>query len=94
MLQLLRVLIRVFALLGACLLLEAPLAAQPAQQPAQPTRPATAAAQSKDITLNFKDADIRQIIEAVAEATGKNFIVDSRVKGPVTLRSDGRAGAN
>jgi len=87
MLQLLRVLIRVFALLGACLLLEAPLAAQPAQQPAQPTRPATAAAQSKDITLNFKDADIRQIIEAVAEATGKNFIIDSRVKGPVTLIS-------
>jgi general secretion pathway protein D len=45
------------------------------------------AAQNKDITLNFKDADIRQIIEAVAEATGKNFIVDSRVKGPVTLIS-------
>jgi general secretion pathway protein D len=44
-------------------------------------------AQDKDITLNFKDADIRQIIEAVAEATGKNFIVDSRVKGPVTLIS-------
>jgi general secretion pathway protein D len=46
-----------------------------------------AMAQNKDITLNFKDADIRQIIEAVAEATGKNFIVDSRVKGPVTLIS-------
>jgi len=45
------------------------------------------AAQNKNITLNFKDADVRQIIEAVADATGKNFIVDSRVKGPVTLIS-------
>jgi general secretion pathway protein D len=42
---------------------------------------------SREVTLNFKDADIRQIIEAVAEATGKNFIIDSRVKGPVTLIS-------
>jgi len=39
------------------------------------------------ITLNFKDADINTVIETVAEVTGKNFIVDPRVKGQVTIIS-------
>jgi general secretion pathway protein D len=36
------------------------------------------------ITPNFKDADITQLIEAVSAATGKNFIIDPRVKAQVT----------
>ncbi|MCZ6825980.1 MAG: type II secretion system secretin GspD [Gammaproteobacteria bacterium] len=36
-------------------------------------------AQQPSIRPNFQDVDIRQIIEAVAEVTGKNFIVDPRV---------------
>jgi general secretion pathway protein D len=39
------------------------------------------------ITPNFKDADITQIIEAVSMATGKNFIVDPRVRAQVTMLS-------
>src|SRR6201996_6536784 len=39
------------------------------------------------ITPNFKDADITQITEAVAAATGKNFIVDPRVRAQVTMIS-------
>ncbi len=39
------------------------------------------------ITPNYKDADIRQIIEAVSEVTGQNFIIDARVKAQVTLIS-------
>jgi general secretion pathway protein D len=39
------------------------------------------------ITPNYKDADIRQIIEAVSEVTGQNFIVDPRVKADVTMLS-------
>jgi general secretion pathway protein D len=39
------------------------------------------------ITPNFKDADITQIIEAVAMATGKNFIIDPRVRAQVTMLS-------
>ncbi len=39
----------------------------------------SAFAQQTNITPNYKDADIRQIIEAVAEVTGKNFIIDPRV---------------
>src|SRR6202050_291052 len=39
------------------------------------------------ITPNFKDADITQIIEAVSMSTGKNFIVDPRVRAQVTMLS-------
>ena len=50
----------------------------------------TAAAQgaaAQRITPNFKDADITQVIEAVAAATGKNIIVDPRVRAQVTMLS-------
>ena len=36
-------------------------------------------------TLNFRDVDIRQIIESVSELTGRNFLIDQRVKGKVTI---------
>ncbi|MBS0422215.1 MAG: type II secretion system secretin GspD [Proteobacteria bacterium] len=45
------------------------------------------AQQSGRITPNFKDADLGQITEAVAAATGKNFIVDPRVRAQVTMIS-------
>ncbi|MFZ9709305.1 MAG: type II secretion system secretin GspD [Steroidobacteraceae bacterium] len=38
-------------------------------------------------TPNFKDAEITQVIEAVANATGKNIIVDPRVRAQVTMLS-------
>ncbi len=44
-------------------------------------------AQQATITPNYKDADIRQVIEAVGEVTGKNFILDPRVKAQVTMLS-------
>jgi general secretion pathway protein D len=40
-----------------------------------------------DVTLNLKDADISTLIATVSEVTGKNFIVDARVKGKVTVIS-------
>ena len=39
------------------------------------------------ITPNYKDADINQIIQAVGEVTGKNFIIDPRVNAKVTMLS-------
>jgi general secretion pathway protein D len=39
------------------------------------------------ITPNFKDADLTQIIEAVTAATGRNFIIDPRVRAQVTMLS-------
>jgi general secretion pathway protein D len=44
-------------------------------------------AQQAEITPNYKEADIRQIIEAVGEVTGKNFIIDPRVSAKVTMLS-------
>ena len=41
----------------------------------------------QEMTLNFADADIRTVIEAVAQSTGRNFIIDPRVKGKVTVIS-------
>jgi len=55
----------------AALLLTSLAPAQPAQR----------------ITPNFKDADITQIAEAVSAATGKNFIIDPRVRAQVTMLS-------
>ncbi|HWU69428.1 MAG TPA: type II secretion system secretin GspD [Stenotrophobium sp.] len=40
-----------------------------------------------NVTLNLKDADINSLITTVSEVTGKNFIVDPRVKGKVTVIS-------
>ena len=47
----------------------------------------TVTAQEADVTLNWKDADIRKVVEAVSEVTGRNFILDPRVTGKVTLLS-------
>ena len=48
---------------------------------------ALAWSQQPAATLNWKDADIRQVVEAVSAVTGKNFILDPRVTGRVTLLS-------
>ncbi|PIE83717.1 MAG: type II secretion system protein GspD [Candidatus Contendobacter odensis] len=39
------------------------------------------------VTLNLKDADIHALVESISVLTGKNFIVDPRVKGRVTIIS-------
>ena len=38
-----------------------------------------------EVRINFRDADIRSVIESVAEITGKSFVLDPRVKGKVTI---------
>lgn len=51
--------------------------------------PANAAKPTSDskVTLNFNATDINAVISAVSEMTGRNFIVDPRVKGKVTVIS-------
>jgi len=52
--------------------------------------PAAAQSRAPDgptITPNYKDADLSQIIQAVSEVTGKNFIIDPRVNAKVTMLS-------
>ncbi|CAM4050744.1 Pullulanase secretion envelope pulD [Kerstersia similis] len=74
----------------------------PAPPPAQATRskPSTAATTApravpshgtsadNQVMLNFVDADLQGVVRALARFTGKNFIVDPRVKGQLTLVSE------
>jgi len=48
---------------------------------------AAGAQQGAQITPNYKDADLGQVIEAVSQVTGKTFIVDPRVRAQVTMLS-------
>ncbi len=55
---------------------------------AQPALPPTEFSVSNGlITLNLRDAELDALIATVSEATGKNFIVDPRVKAKVNLVS-------
>jgi len=47
----------------------------------------TRASATTKVTLNFNATDINAVIAAVSEMTGRNFIVDPRVKGKVTVIS-------
>ena len=67
-----------------CLALSSSVFAVP---PAAESQKAAAAGAANNITLNFTEADIRTIIEAVSKHTGMNFIIDPRVKGKVTIIS-------
>ncbi|MFM5915763.1 MAG: type II secretion system secretin GspD [Chakrabartia godavariana] len=39
-------------------------------------------------TLNLRDADVRAFIQDAARVTGRNFVIDGRVQGKVTVVSD------
>jgi general secretion pathway protein D len=49
--------------------------------------PTNAHAAEEKVTLNFVNADIESVIRAVGEITGKNFIIDPRVKGTINIIS-------
>jgi len=46
-----------------------------------------ACAEAESVTLNFVDAEIEGVIKAVGQMTGKNFVLDPRVKGRITVIS-------
>jgi len=46
-----------------------------------------ARAADETVTLNFVNADIDAVVKAVAEITGRNFVIDPRVKGTVNIVS-------
>lgn len=49
--------------------------------------PRFAHAQGDTVVLNFVNADIPSVIKAVGELTGRNFVIDPRVKGTVIITS-------
>lgn len=44
-------------------------------------------AQDESVSLNFVNADIEEVIKAVSHITGRNFVVDPRVKGTINIIS-------
>jgi general secretion pathway protein D len=49
--------------------------------------PVAVAAADDGVTLNFVNADIEAVVKAVAEITGRNFLIDPRVKGTINIIS-------
>ncbi|MBI3903313.1 MAG: type II secretion system secretin GspD [Nitrosomonadales bacterium] len=44
-------------------------------------------AQDEKVSLNFVNADIAEVIKAVSHITGRNFLIDPRVKGAINIVS-------
>ena len=76
---------RAVALLLVPLLMLQPVMAQAPSGMAGKTDQAKRSANG-DLTINLVNADIASAVQAVAAATGRNFIVDPRVKGQVTIQ--------
>ena len=51
------------------------------------TRPRPVSAAEESVTLNFVNAEIESVIKAVSQITGKNFLLDPRVKGTINVVS-------
>ena len=49
--------------------------------------PLALSAQDEKVSLNFVNADIEEVIRAVSHITGRNFVVDPRVKGTINIIS-------
>ncbi|HSN17631.1 MAG TPA: type II secretion system secretin GspD [Gammaproteobacteria bacterium] len=62
-------------------------AAASAANAAPPPMPGEDNSGAGGITLNFKDADIREVAATIGQITHKNFIIDPRVQGRVTVVS-------
>lgn len=60
-----------------------------AEERAPGADPAGAAAAPEDdlITMDFQDVDLPVLVKFISEITGRNFILDERVKGKVTIIS-------
>ncbi|WP_025323930.1 type II secretion system secretin GspD [Deferrisoma camini] len=49
-----------------------------------------ASAAPKAITMNFKDAEIEAVVQFISELTGRNFILDEKVRGKITVIAPGK----
>lgn len=64
------------------------LVAMPVGVHAQPAaQPQAANGNNATITLNFVDTELREVASSIGQITGRNFILDPRVKGRVTVVS-------
>jgi len=62
--------------------------AAPAPPPAAGAAPPVAVTPGGDVTLNFTDADIREVVRAVVgDMLGLNYTIDAKVQGTVTVQT-------
>jgi type IV pilus assembly protein PilQ len=76
---------------AACMVLTIPASASPRRRAAKPaSRSAPAASGSlsagETISLDLKDADLRDVLRTFAELARVNIAIDPEVKGSVTVR--------
>ncbi len=60
------------------------------RQPAPPPsslQPATSAPATRYVTIDFDNVDIQVFIKFISELTGRNFVIDEKVRGKVTVIS-------
>ncbi|BDT68956.1 secretin XcpQ [Comamonadaceae bacterium OS-1] len=76
--------------IAACVLLIGAGALFPLDLQAQPqaNTPAAAPKRGEPVTLNFANAEIESVARTMAVITGRNVVVDPRVKGTMTLSTD------
>jgi general secretion pathway protein D len=74
-------------LTGAAGLFPSNLLAQTATATAA-TTPTAALKRGQPVTLNFTNAEIEAVARAMATLTGRNVVVDPRVKGTITLNTE------
>lgn len=66
----------------------APPAVPPAPTPGpKPETPTAATLKPGEVLLNFQAADIQAVVKAMSQMTGRNFLLDPRVKGQITIIS-------
>jgi general secretion pathway protein D len=54
---------------------------------APPVAPKAAAVKPGEVLLNFQAADIQAVVKAMGQMTNRNFLLDPRVKGQITIIS-------
>lgn len=59
-----------------------------AESAAASTSSSTQALGPDKVMLNFENSDISSVIKAISQLSGKNFVVDPRVKGTINIVSD------
>jgi general secretion pathway protein D len=66
----------------------APSAEPPETAPAaRPSGPVTVVPRSGEVLLNFQGADLQAVVKAMSQMTGRNMLIDPRVRGQVTIVS-------
>lgn len=78
---------RLAAVCALCLAAGLAVAQNQQSQGSSSPRGVTPSPTGEEFTLNFKEADITALVATVSELTGRNFVVDPRVKGQITVHS-------